>query len=372
MNAGYDVTIVTSPYYKSDIKASGFISKKEVEGIKLIVIDAPDSNKSGILKRAFNALVFALCSIYYALTLPHDLVLGSSGPITIGIPALASKIFRKKPMIFEVRDLWPRGGIELGKITNPLVIKFSLWFESFCYKNAHCVVVCSEGIEAGVRKVSPETQTLIIPNSSDVKLFSQEGIIPDLLPNNLWGFPLFLYIGSLGLMDDCSQIVKGLSQAKQLGVQFKMAFIGDGKEREKLEEMVKKMGLNEDVIFLGLIPKTEVVKWLKLAQATFVTFMDFPVLHTSSPNKMFDSFAAGVPIIQSTGGWIKELIGKHNVGWNVDPGSPESFAVAIKEAVEKPEISKIKGENAKKLAQTKFSRDVLAEKYIKQIQEIIG
>ena len=160
------------------------------------------------------------------------------------------------------------------------------------------------------------------------------------------------------------------SQAKKIGVDFRMAFIGDGKEREKLEEMVQKMRLSDYVIFLGLIPKTEVVKWLKFARASFVTFMDFPVLHTSSPNKMFDSFAAGIPIIQSTKGWIKTLIEKHNAGWNVDPASPESFALAIQEAVDRHEITEVKGLHAKNLAETEFSRDLLAGRYLQKILEL--
>lgn len=367
---GNEVTIVTSPYYKSDIKAAGFITKGQIEGVNLIIINTPDSNKVGVLKRAINALTFAVTSTYFALTLSHDLVLASSGPITIGIPALFSRIFRGKKMVFEVRDLWPRGGIELGKLTNPELIKAALWFEKVCYSKSAMVVACSDGMESGVLEVSPSSKTLVIPNSSDVELFSQASGLPKDLDPGLLLKPLFVYIGSLGLMDDCSQIVAGVKAAEKLD--FNLVFIGDGEEKECLEAKVSELGLEDKVHFLGLIPKEEVAKWLRIASASFVTFKDIPVLGTNSPNKLFDSFAAGVPVIQSTGGWIKTLVENSKSGWNVDPADPQTFADAIAEVVNSPDELKLRSGNAKRLALEKFDRNILSEKYEYEMRSLLS
>jgi len=107
---GKEVTVITAPYEKSDIKANGFISRQEVDGIKLIVINAADSNRDPIFKRGFNALLFAFMSVYYAWKMNYDLLLASSGPITVGLPLILAKKFRNKKTVFEVRDLWPAGG----------------------------------------------------------------------------------------------------------------------------------------------------------------------------------------------------------------------------------------------------------------------
>lgn len=365
---GHEVTVVTSPYYKSDIVATGFITKTTIEGIQLVIINTPDSNKAGILKRATNAIFFAFTSVYYGLTLSHDVVLASSGPITVGIPGLFCKIFRRKKLVFEVRDLWPRGGIELGKLTNPLVIKAGLWFEKFCYEKSSLVVACSVGMEQGVLDVYPQAKTLVIPNSSDTELFLGEKEFPVNLFLSREDQPVLVYIGSLGLMDDCSQIIEGLRLLKELD--FQMFFLGDGEEKSKLQSLVTTYDLEEKVKFLGLVPKHEVAKWLKIARASFVTFKDFPVLHTNSPNKLFDSFAAGVPVIQSTRGWIRELIEKENAGWNVDPTKPDTFAGAIQEAVSNSEIVMEKASNAKRIAEGPFNRNVLSAKYLSAIEEM--
>lgn len=363
---GNQVTVVTAPYEKSDIKVTSFIERLNIEGIDVIVINSADSNRNGTLKRMFRAVVFATLSVYYALSLPADVVITSSGPITVGIPGLFSKWFRRRKLVFEVRDLWPQGAIQLNKIRSKLVIRIGLFFEKLCYRNSNLVVACSKGMEEGVRKVCPECKTLVIPNASDPELFLGKSD-EFKLPAEMEGKSVFLYTGSLGLMDDCTQIINGMSLVKDQSIA--LVFIGDGAERNKLELEARESG-NGNIYFTGLIPKTEVVKWLSIATASFVTFRDIPVLHTSSPNKMFDSFAAGVPVIQSTRGWIKELIDKENCGINVDPASPQDFAHAMLDISTNKARRETMAANAKRLAENDFNRTRLAYKYLDAMQNL--
>jgi glycosyltransferase involved in cell wall biosynthesis len=366
VNSGHEVTVVTSPYYKSDIKPQGFISKQQIEGVNLIVINSPDSNKDSFLKRALFAARFSLIAIYYSWTIPADCVISSSGPITTAIPGIFAKVFRNRKFVFEVRDLWPRGGIELGKLSNPLMQRVALSFEKFIYKKSDLIVACSPGMEEGVHKVCPNAKTLVISNSSDLQLFgSVEREIND---KNSKSFPIFIYAGSLGLMDECSQILRGFKALKRRD--FNFFFIGDGTEKEELVKLVEEYNLQEQVKFLGLIPKTEVVKWFAHATASFVTFKDIPVLHTNSPNKLFDSFAAGVPVIQSTKGWIADLVNNYHCGFNVDPNHPVSFADAMEQFLENPDLAIEMGKNARKLAELKFDRSVLSDKFLESIKSL--
>lgn len=368
VDAGHHVTVVTSPYYKSDIKAEGFITKKVFEGINLVIIDSADDNKKSKPTRAFRALIFSLMSVYYAITLKADVVVASSGPITIGLPGLMAKWFRGRKMVFEVRDLWPTGAIELGLLKSGFAIKIARWFEKLCYSNASLVVPCSPGMEAGVKEVLPTKKTLVIPNASDPSLFKGKSGLPEKFPEGLKGKSIFLYAGSLGLMDDCFQIVRSLEYLPDDNIA--LVFAGDGAEREALEAEAAKSN-NKNIHFLGLLPKTEIVKWFGLAQASFVTFKDISVLHTSSPNKMFDSFAAGVPIIQSTKGWIKDLVNEHGCGVNVDPHDPKDFARAMELIGSNKEVREGMSQKASELSATLFNRDILAQQYLKGLQEIV-
>lgn len=368
---GVDVTVITAPYDKSDVEPQGFVSEQIIEGVKIIVINSGDSNQYSILKRIIKSMVFALVSSYYTLKIKSDINIASSGPITIAIPALIAKLFKRTPFIFEVRDLWPDGGIELGLIRSKLVINISLWFEKVCYYFSTFVVPCSIGMESQIKRKLPNTDTLVIPNASDLNLFNKTNNEKKILPE--WVNPndkIFIYAGSLGLMDSCLEIIEGFHFLKDKE-NVKVVFIGGGAEKIMLEKQVDKYGYNDQIYFTGLIPKNEVVAWYSISIASFVMFKDYPVLSTSSPNKMFDSFAAGVPIIQNTKGWIFDLVKNSKCGLNVIPNSVSSMADAMRKIISDDDFVELASKNSYELAENKFNRSILANQYLNKIKDYL-
>ena len=113
---GHDVTVVTSIYSKSDLKATNLIETQIIEGINVKVINIKIDNKQPVVKRILTFIIYSIISSWYALILKADVVIASSGPITVGIPGLISKIFTKKKLVYEVRDLWPEVPIAVGII----------------------------------------------------------------------------------------------------------------------------------------------------------------------------------------------------------------------------------------------------------------
>lgn len=197
--AGHEVTVVTAPYDKSDIRAEGFITRLDIEGIKLIVIDSGDSNRLGIGTRVLRAIRFALTSIWFTFRLDYDICISSSGPITIGLPMIFAKKLRSKKTIFEVRDLWPAGGIEMGLIKSNWQKKLALWFEKVCYNSADVVVAASVGQKEYIEKRFPNKKVGVIPNASDIELFGKKDDQSN-LPDWARAKKMFTHIGSLGLI----------------------------------------------------------------------------------------------------------------------------------------------------------------------------
>lgn len=363
---GDEVTVITSPYDKSDIKPQGYIHRTEIEGIRLVVIDSGDSNTFPLWKRMFRAVRFAVSASYQAATIPCDILIASSGPITIGIPALIARWVKGRRFVFEVRDLWPQGVIENGLIRGKLMERLSYGFEALCYRNAELVVAASIGMEDSIRRRHPRTRTLVIPNASDIELF---GNGPDIeFPASIdTGKKTFLYTGSLGLMDAVGDVIEGFAALDDLR-DIQLVIIGDGAERRMLQQRVAELGLGANIHFIGLIPKVQVAGWYKIALASFVVFKDFPVWSTVSPNKMFDSFAAGVPIIQNTGGWIRDLVAEQACGLNANMGDPQSMAECIRRISTDDALRMELGRNARRMAETTFNRDILTKTYREGLQ----
>ena len=367
---GHQVTVITAPYEKSDIKASGFISRQEIEGIKLIVINSGDSNRLPVIQRVLRALVFAMTSIYFVFRLKYDLILASSGPITIGLPLIIGKIYRRKATIFEVRDLWPAGGIEMGMIKKKWQQQLALRFEASCYKNADIVVTASTGQKAHIQKRFPKKRIEVIPNASDLGLFG----IPATgnLPSWTKGKKLFTHIGSLGLIHNMRYWMEVAKATKALETEptIEFIFIGDGAERSKLEALKVEWELDQ-VHFLGLKPKADLPIWVQNSVATLFATLDNPVQDTCCPNKIFDSFAASIPIIQTSRGWIYDLVEEYKCGINVSLETPEIAAQAIINLSNEPDRKAVLGKNAFQLAKTTFNRDLLAMQYLDFISSAI-
>lgn len=362
--AGHEVTVVTAPYEKSDIKAQGFISRQHLEGIELIVINAGDSNRLPVLNRVFRALTFASVAVFYALRLRYDVLIASSGPITIGLPLIAARLLRRKPTVFEVRDLWPAGGIEMGLIRKKWQQRLALWFERLCYRQSDAVVTASVGQKNHIAKRFPDLNIEVIPNASDLELFGTPA--REQLPDWAKGKRLFTHIGSLGYIHNMRywmEVARALNTLPEAS-DILFVFIGDGAEREMLEGLKSQWKL-DNVVFLGLKPKAELPVWVQHSVATLFATLDNPVQNTCSPNKIFDSFAAGVPIIQTSNGWIQDLVDREKCGKNVSLDDPELAARIVAALPHDIDTLKEMRSNARRLAETAFNRDHLVQKYLK-------
>ena len=95
------------------------------------------------LYRSIVFLKFLFFSIAKILSIKGDLVLATSTPLTVGIPALIKKWIQKTPFIFETRDIWPEAVIAIGAIKNIIIQKVLYFLEGLIYKNASAIVPLS-------------------------------------------------------------------------------------------------------------------------------------------------------------------------------------------------------------------------------------
>lgn len=367
---GHEVIVVTAPYEKSDIDVDSFITRKRIDGIDLIIINSGDSNRLSKINRIIRAITFASVSVYFSLVEKYDIAIASSGPITIGLPLFFAKSIRRKKVIFEVRDLWPAGGIEMGLIEKKYQKQIALWFEKKIYQKSDHIITASIGQLNHIHKRFSKIPISVIPNASDIDLFgpvSKENL-PEWTNNKI----LFTHIGSLGLIHNIKYWLRVAEELKYNpeGSKILLVFIGEGIERKELELEMKNNSLH-NVQFLGLKPKVELPVWVQNSFATLFSTLDNPIQNTCSPNKIFDSFAAGVPIVQTSTGWIGELVERSKCGINVPLLNPEKTAEIMIEFTKDVNMRNKFGLNAKNLAENEFNRDLLAVKYMEIMTNLI-
>jgi len=363
---GHEVTVISSIYSKSDLTATRLVSDQIIEGIHVKVINVLIDNRQSALKRMLTFLQYAAISSWYALTLKADLVIASSGPITVGIPGLVAKWFRGRKLIFEARDLWPEGAVKMGLLKNPLMISLAYWFEKLCYRHTSAIIALSPGIQQDIAGRFPKSNVFSVTNAANISLFSS----PQSYGGSLSAKSYAIYFGNIGQVNHSTYLLEAAKLLAQAGrSDIHILFIGEGQLKQALKAQVVRENI-ANVLFLDLMPKSSLVGYLQHALASVVPLKPIPVFDTSSPNKLFESMAAGVPVIQTTRGWIKEFIEEHEVGFTVDGNNPAELAERLIQLKNNPDQAEQLGRNCLETARKFFDKDFLADKMLNILKKV--
>lgn len=363
---GHEVTVVSSVYAKSDLKAKGLVSNQHIEGIKVKVINVLIDNRQSAIKRIWTFFQYAVISCWYAVTLKADIVIASSGPITVGLPGLFAKWFRGRKLIFEARDLWPEGAVKMGILKNSLAIKLAYWFEKICYRNSSAIIGLSPGIQEDIQSRFPKAEVYSVTNAANISLFST----PQRYTGDLQPRSYALYFGNIGQVNHSEYLVDAAKILEQAGrTDIHILLIGEGQLKAQLRERVKEENL-ENVVFLDLMPKSALVGYIQHALVSVIPLKPIPVFDTSSPNKLFESMAAGVPVIQTTQGWIKTFLEEHKTGFTVDGNQPQQLADLLIRLKDDPTLATETGAKGSGVAMKFFDKDYLADKMLQVLKSV--
>ncbi|MCG8347242.1 MAG: glycosyltransferase family 4 protein [Chloroflexales bacterium] len=378
IDQGHQVTMVTSADPTLPWN-SGLVRKRLIDGITVVELKAGYADYQGgtavtYSRRILAFAQFALASAMAVLRLPQpDVVFATSTPLTIGLPGMLASKYHGAPMVFEVRDLWPEAPIQMGALRHPAVVLLARWLERSIYRNAAHIVALSPGMRDGVLDTGiPADRVSIIPNASDLDLFS-----PDLDGTafrerlGLQGKFVCTYFGTMGEANDLSQAVEAariLHERQERNIVFVLH--GNGRRRPVLEAFCRKHGLT-NVIFSDPIPdKQAVAHLLAAADVGMIIYRNVPILYTCSPNKLFDTFAAGRAAIVNTPKWLKELVEDNACGVYVRPDDALDLANQVTYLRDHPELVQTYGRNARLLAERSFDRRKLAAQLLDIFEQV--
>ncbi|MFN4109180.1 MAG: glycosyltransferase family 4 protein [Acinetobacter johnsonii] len=354
---GAGQTGLTQPFNKG-------MRRGMVDGIDIIEFELPYSNTLSFLKRILIFLSFAFKSIKVALTEQYDVVFATTTPLTAGIPGIFAKWFRRKPFVFEVRDLWPELPKAMGVIKNPIVLWMMSVLEWTSYHSADRLVGLSPGIVDGIikRGIAPE-KVASIPNGCDLDIFASEhqawrpeGVQPTDL--------MAIFTGTHGLANGLNAVLDAAAELKKRQrTDIKLVLVGDGMQKKALLERAAELQL-DNVIFHDPVNKAKLAGLMASADIGLQILANVPAFYYgTSPNKFFDYISAGLPVLNNYPGWLAELIIKEQCGFAVPPENPQAFADALEQAANQREQLIEMGRNGQQVAREQFNRSILSQKF---------
>jgi glycosyltransferase involved in cell wall biosynthesis len=355
--------------------ASGSWREELLDGIHVHALPLSYSNKLDYAARVKVFLRFAWLACRRAASLGGDVIFATSTPLTIAIPGIWASFRSRAPMVFEVRDLWPEAPREMGVLTNPALLWAAETLERQAYRRAAHVVALSPGMRDGVIAAGvPAERVTMIPNACDLSLF-HPGVNGQAMRARLGlgDRVAFLYFGTMGPANGLGFVLDGAAELKRRG-ETRAVFVlhGDGKDRPALEARKASEGLDNVIFSNPLEGKAKVAEIVAAADVGMTIYKNLPVLYTCSPNKMFDTLAAGRPVLTNMPGWLGGLVEDNDCGVFVEPDDPVSFADKVQGLVARRDQLPDMGRRARALAERQFSRDVLAGELLTLLERVAG
>jgi glycosyltransferase involved in cell wall biosynthesis len=105
----------------------------------------------------------------------------------------------------------------------------------------------------------------------------------------------------------------------------RLVVAGDGPERTELERKARELGLSERVRFLGAVPREDVLKVFRAADAALLTSA-----WENLPHTVLEALAVGTPVVATAVGGVPEVVRDGENGLLVAPGDLDGLAEAIR------------------------------------------
>jgi glycosyltransferase involved in cell wall biosynthesis len=372
--AGESVTVVTGfPNYPAGEIFPGYRGKRfmedSVDGIRVLRTWVFATRSRGFVGRLLNYFSFPIFSLLAVRKLgPTDIIYVQSPPLFTGLAALWFSRLKRAPYIFNVSDIWPQSAVELGMLRNRLAIRLAEWLEHHIYRRATRITVPTPGIlERLVVRGVPRDKILQQNNGVDTAAYNVSSPDRELAQRlGLDGHKVFMYAGLHGLAQGLDVILEAAKLTHNPDVLY--VLVGDGADKAALVAKAESEKI-ANVRFLPIQPTSTLPALLNLVYATVIPLRRLDLFKAALPSKLFDSMAAGRPIVAPLWGEAAALVEAAACGLVVEPEDARAIQEAVETLAADPALAQKLGEQGRRYVVEHFNRDDIAKRLIKLLEE---
>jgi glycosyltransferase involved in cell wall biosynthesis len=243
-----------------------------------------------------------------------------------GMPALLSNRLLKIPYV-----IYGRGAdVYLPDWFTKLTAKGIL-------KNASTVIALTEHMKDAMQAIYSR-DIIVVPNGINLNEVAEketEGGNPS---------KRVLFVGRLHPVKEVQYLLGAMKMVHQELPEAKLILVGDGEEREHLENLTDSLGIRECVEFAGRVPHERVKDYMNQAEVFVLSSLSegFPVT-------ILEAMACGLPIVATRVGGIPDIIEDGTNGYLVDTMNQEQLAEALLKLLQDEKLRRdISGNNREK------------------------
>lgn len=232
--------------------------------------------------------------------------------------------------------------------------------EDMMFREADAIVVpCSE-LRAYIEgRVGPRHAIEVLPNGVDLDLLASPPPLPEATTEPLRNAFVVAFVGSLKPWHGIEHLLNAFERLRAAVPEAHLLVIGDGPLRSEVEAAAARLG-PESLTWTGAISHTEVPSWLALADVGVAPYPKLEEFYFS-PLKVVEYLAAGLPVVASDIGQIRELVQHGETGFLETPGDAKALAKALRRLHRCPRLRQRMGQRAARRAQRRHSWDGVAQ-----------
>ncbi|HEU5086423.1 MAG TPA: glycosyltransferase family 4 protein, partial [Roseiflexaceae bacterium] len=144
---------------------------------------------------------------------------------------------------------------------------------------------------------------------------------------------------------------------EQLPAGWRWLLVGQGKERDALEQQARALGIGEHVVFVGRLDDAELHNLYEE-----VDLVAHPTLYEGSSLVTLEAMVHRRPVVASAAGGIPDKVFDGRNGFLVQPGSVEQLAAALLRALRERERWPEWGAESERIVRTTFDWPVVARR----------
>ena len=309
--------------------------RESVDGIEVIRVWSYISANEGFAKRVLDYVSFAVMAFFAGLSAKTDIIVATSPQFFTSWAGCALSKVKRRPWIFELRDLWPESIVAVGAMKPGKMLRFLEKIELALYRDSDRVIPVTDAFKANlIDRGIPAEKIEVVTNGVAMESFSARPKNDQLLSRlGLTGKTLIAYIGTHGSAHALDFIVDSAASADS---RFHFLFVGAGAEKAKVVARAEALGL-ANCTFLDPVPKADVVDYVASCDIMLVPLRRSDTFKTVIPSKIFEAAAMRRPILLGVEGQAQQIVEEFRAGLCFKPEDKADFLATL-DAITDPAI----------------------------------
>jgi putative colanic acid biosynthesis glycosyltransferase WcaI len=290
-----------------------------------------------------------------------DIVLVTSPPLFVSLPALLLAWLRGARLICDIRDLWPDEIVACGAATErSLSVRLVRALERVIYTRADRICCTTRSfINTVIERGADPEKTVYLPNGADLSLFrplpADNPVVARFQMQNRF---VVMYCGALGMKHGLLAVLEAAKLVEgEKDILF--AFVGAGASESDLRSHAEQMHLR-NVVFLGEQKVTDVPPLIARSDVCISCLAPSAYFDKIISVKLFEYLACGKPVIGLHSGETARILNESGAGIVVTPGDSSALAEAIRALYRDSERRTRLGSRGRGYVEQHFSRRAIA------------